>query len=231
MLYVGEKNDCMSLNKLQLTKPTIHIALADDHTLVRRGIMHMIHKHESCKVIMEADNGLQLIDQLKRAVQLPDICILDIDMPGLNGYETAKQIHKYWPEIKIMTLTIFFSEYSVIRMLQSGVKGYVCKDRCEKDLIDAIHGVYANEYFYPENVAGIVSSVTTNKKYQSSVRLTRREEVILKALCTEKSYTDIAKELFLSVRTVESHRDNLLKKLGKKSRTGLVVYALSSGMI
>lgn len=207
----------------------IHIALADDHTIVRRALTAAIHSLGNFRVVIEADNGIQLIRRLDSQASIPDICILDIDMPHLNGYDTAIRLKKKWPGLKILALSMYFSEYSIIRMFRSGARAYVHKDMSKEELGHALTGLYHNGYYYPEVISGRIIPVLTETKEIRNILLTPREEEMLRYFYSDKSYEEIADELYVSIRTVETFRDLLFKKLGARTRVGLVIYAAQAG--
>lgn len=209
----------------------IKLALADDHNLFRRGVEELIADFDNMEVIASVSNGKLLIDRLQTLTELPDICLLDINMPELNGFETAKQIKINWPQIKILAVSVYDSEFNIIEMLKAGANGYVLKDVQPVILRRAIESIYEQGYYHSELVAGKLLSQIINKPSQPAVsELSEKEIQFLVHCCTEMTYKEIASEMGVSPRTIDGYRDNIFQKLNLKSRTGLVLYALKTGI-
>jgi two-component system invasion response regulator UvrY len=206
----------------------IKIAIADDHTLFRKGIIELINSFGEFQVIIDAVNGKELIDALKESAQLPDICIIDINMPVLNGYDTAYKIRHEWPEVKIMALSMLNEEFSVIKMLRSGANGYIIKDSEAIDLHRALIGIYEHPYYHSELVTTkMLYDLHQNDKKNS---ITEKEIEFLHHCCTELTYKQIANIMNVSPRTIDDYRDALFAKLKLKSRTALAIFALRTGL-
>lgn len=132
------------------TPKAIKVAVADDHTVMRKGVIELINSFGEFHVVMDAVNGKELIEKMEAASELPDICILDINMPVRNGYETASHIKQHWPGVKILALSMLSEEFSVIRMLRNGASGYILKDCDPMELRRALLGVYSHSFYHSE---------------------------------------------------------------------------------
>lgn len=211
----------------------IKIALVDDHVLLRDALAGVICGFENCIVITRASNGRDFIEHLRTAT-MPDLVILDINMPIMDGYETAKWIKENHPDLNVIILTMFDSEIALIRLLQSGVKAFLKKDTHPKELKFAIESVYETGYYYSQNSSGKLANVfrNPNRNYTSNpVSLTENEIRFLKFSSTEMTYKEIARQMFISPRTVDNYRDSLFEKLNVKSRVGLAMYAIKNGIV
>ncbi|MBF7093505.1 response regulator transcription factor [Flavobacterium sp. ALJ2] len=213
-------------------KTSIKIILVDDEVLFRKGIVFLLEREEKLKVIYEASNGNELISYLNKSSSQPDIIILDLKMPILNGVEATKIIHKKFPDIKVIALTSYDTKSFVVNMLQVGAASYLLKNSTPKDLIFTINEVNTKGYYYNENILKIIQEIAkAGKNTRCSLDtnfLSAREIEVLRLICLQKSTAEIAKELFISPRTVEGHRNNLLLKTESRNTAGLVVYAIQN---
>ena len=209
----------------------IRLALVDDHNLFRKGVEELIEDFDNMEIVASVANGKELIDKLTAAKVLPDVCLLDINMPEMNGFETAKKIKELWPDIKILAVSVYDSEFNVLGMLRAGAGGYILKDTQPQVLRVAIESLYKNGFYHSELVTGkILHQFMTKPKEQSSVELSENELQFLKHCCSELTYKEIADLMKISHRTIDGYRDQLVLKLNIKSRTGLVLYALKTGI-
>jgi two-component system invasion response regulator UvrY len=215
------------------TAAPVRIVIADDHNLFRKGLSNVIHSlGEEYRIVGEAANGNELIAFLGGDQQKPDIVILDINMPGKDGFEAIQWINNEAPEIKVLVVSMIEREEVIMRMLRMGAKGYLSKDVETADLKRAIDAIIEKGFYYTDFLTGrLVHDLqrTNSKKYLSG--LNDRELEILKLTCSELTYKQIADQLFLSIKTVDSYRDGLFKKLGATSRVGLVIYAVRNGIV
>ena len=214
-------------------KPTdmINIALADDHAILRKGVAEILSKFENFAVSIEAANGKELIVKLNSAATLPDVCIVDINMPEMNGYETAAAIKKNWPEIKILALSMYDTELNIIKMLRNGANGYILKDSDPEELRIAILEVYKNGFYHSDIVTGRMLHILHDPDGKINIELNDRETQFLAFCCTELTYKEIADQMFLSPRTIDGYRESLFKKLNITRRTGLAMYAIKAGVV
>lgn len=212
------------------------IVLVDDHVLLRNGLSGIISSFPGYSVLFEADNGKDFIRQLDPN-NLPDLILLDVSMPEMNGYETANWLLKNYPDINILVLSMLSDEHCIIKMLQNGAKGYILKDIKPVELLnalDTVHekGMYFNDVLYSNLVHTIKNGVCEPADpYQKLIALPEREKEFLKWVCTEKTLKEIASEMCLSPRTIDGYRDNLFEKLNVTSRVGLVLFALRTEVV
>jgi DNA-binding NarL/FixJ family response regulator len=216
--------------KEQDTHQKIRIAIADDHTIIRKGVMELINTFGEFEVILDAVNGADLLQKIAAAPQLPDICMLDINMPELDGYETAKAIRSRWPDIRILALSMYDSEYNIIRMLRSGANGYILKETDPKELRRALNEIYERSFYHSEIVTGRLINKLHQNASTADFEFSEREQQFLSLCCTEMSYKGMAEQMNLSPRTVEGYRDALFEKLNIRTRTGLVIFAIRIGL-
>ena len=209
----------------------INIALADDHAILRKGVAEILSKFPNMSVIMEAANGKEMIAKLSSAATLPDVCIVDINMPEMNGYDTAAEIKKHWPDIKILALSMYDTELNVIKMLRNGANGYVLKDSDPADLRVAIERVYKDGFYHSELVTGRMLHILHDPDGKINIELNDRELSFLGYCCTELTYKEIADKMFLSPRTIDGYREALFRKLNITTRTGLAMYAIKAGVV
>jgi len=207
--------------------------MADDHVLLRDALAVVINGFEYCKVILLAANGRDLIEQMQQDY-LPDLVILDLNMPQMDGYETAKYLRINYPEIYVLVLTMYDSEISLLRMLQAGARGFLKKDIHPGELKLAIQSVMSSGYFYSQPSAGkLVNLVKKDMSGNPAERsgLNENELTFLKLASTDMTYKEIATVMKISPRTVDNYRDSLFVKLNVKSRVGLAIYAIKSGVV
>lgn len=213
----------------------IKIVLVDDEILFRKGSTYLLSREENIEVIFEASNGLQLIDFLNSANPKPDIVMMDLKMPFLNGIETTKIIHKDFPAIKIIALTSYHSKSFISNMIDVGAVSYVVKNSTPQELTKTINEVADKGFYYSDEVLGIIQSdLLSSKKIKSSLDskfISSRELEVLQLICQQKSTSEIGEKLFISPRTVEGHRNNLLLKTESKNIAGLVMFAIQNAIV
>ncbi len=211
------------------------VALIDDHELLRTGLAAIINSFEGYKVILEANNGKQFIDKVNQKNN-PDIVLLDITMPVMDGYETSGWIKANLASTKVLVLSMLENDTAIIRMLKNGARGYILKDSKPKVFKDALDSVRDTGYFINELVSNKLMHYINHEEVfdTDSVtlsNLTENETTFLKWICTEKTYKEIADEMYLSPRTIDTYRDNLFKKLDVKTRVGLAIFAIKNGIV
>jgi len=207
---------------------TIKIILVDDHSMIRQGLKAFLDK-DGFEVIAEANNGIEALELLKN--HEVDVLVTDIMMPEMDGIELCKAATKAYPDINVLALTMMNENYNIKKMLAAGAKGYILKDCTQEELRTAIETVSQAKTYYSQEVTsiimeGISGQPTPKKRLVTELPLTNRETDILHLICKEKSNQEIADELFISNRTVEAHKRNLLEKTGCKNIAGLVLYAI-----
>jgi DNA-binding NarL/FixJ family response regulator len=213
------------------------IGIVDDHKIVRDGIRLMLLDHSSCKLTLEADNVVQMLDKLKS--HQPDLLILDLNLPGTSGLDIIDVLRTNYPEMKILILSANYDEYSILTAIERGVHGYVSKDSDSDELILAIETILAGDEFFAEKVSRIVylSFLMHTKSSSISVFidennfLSDRETEVLRCFADGMSYKQVADHLNISPRTVETHRMNIMSKLGLESLAHLVKYAIKNGIV
>ena len=215
---------------------TIKIIVVDDEILFRKGICFLLGRETNIEIIFEASNGDELISFLQNNKNNhPDIIIMDLKMPVINGVEATKIIRKEFPELKIIALTSYDSKSFVANMIDVGAVSYLIKNTTPQELLTTIKEVASKGFYYTDYVLKIIQSdVLTNKKTKSnfdSKFLSPREIEVLKLICIQKSTVEIAAQLFISPRTVEGHRNNLLLKTASRNIAGLVVYAVQNELM
>ena len=212
----------------------IKVALADDHVLLRNALASLIDRFENCKVLIQVSNGKELTKEIS-TTNLPDVVLLDLNMPVMDGFETATWIRDNFPSINVLMLTMYDSELTLIRLLQAGAKGFLKKDIHPTELQYAIHSVVENGYYYSHNATGKLLNLFRNKVEVSSTlhktMLTETDIRFLQLSCSEMTYKEIAQEMKLNPRGVDNLRDNLFTKLEVKSRVGLAMYAIRHGLV
>jgi two-component system, NarL family, invasion response regulator UvrY len=211
-----------------------NIVLTDDHVLLRNGLAELVIKLGHT-ILFEADNGQDFIDKLD-ANNLPDIVLLDINMPEMDGFETSQWLKQHHPQIKVLALSMYNNEASIIRMLKCGAKGYILKDSEPWELKLAIESLATKGYYYSDLVSGklinAINKIDDDGNDVNTVNnLGEREIEFLKHICTEHTYKEIADKLCVSPRTVDGYREQLFEKLKIRTRVGLVMYAIKNGIV
>ncbi|MEM7085544.1 MAG: response regulator transcription factor [Bacteroidota bacterium] len=212
----------------------IKIAIADDEALFRKGMKLILDSYQSLQVDLEAENGRDLLDKLQQAKDLPDILLLDLKMPEMNGIEVAKVVQVEYPTLKTIVLSTHFSRAFIINMIELSAVAYLPKNSLPAEVVETIKAVHANGFYYNSEVLSIIRENIISKKKpkaQFSMELTAREKEVLQLICEQYSAPEIAEKLFISPRTVDGHRNNLLLKLNCKNVAGLVVVALQQQIV
>lgn len=211
----------------------IRVFLADDHQLFREGIRSLLGRAQDIEVVGEAGDGQDAVVKVKTL--LPDVVLMDISMPGINGLEAAAQIREAAPSVKVLILTVHETNQYVSQMLQVGAAGYVVKSVSSTDLVSAVRAVYqGNVYLYPSIARMIIQDYlkqAATGQESSLDGLTSRETEILKLIAAEHRNKEIADLLGISLKTVQAHRTSLMMKLGLHDRTQVVKYAIRKGLI
>jgi DNA-binding NarL/FixJ family response regulator len=210
----------------------IRVAVADDHSLLRQALAKLINSFENFVVLFEANNGNEIKARLTKHI-IPDIVLLDVNMPDMDGYETAQWLHQNYPQVKVLALSMFSDENIIIRMLKLGAKGYILKNAEPEELKEALTSVLEKDFYLSEYISGkIVSGLNKDlDRPGDRVSLTEKEKELLKWICTEMTYKDIAAKMFVSPRTLDDYRNNLFEKLKVKTRVGLVLYAIRNRIV
>jgi DNA-binding NarL/FixJ family response regulator len=215
----------------------IKLALADDELLFRQGVKAILGSEDTIEILFDAEDGEHLINQLRNTQVLPDIVITDLKMPSLNGVEVTKLIRKEFPDVKVIALTSYFSKPFILNMISIGAVAYLAKNSTPALMIKTIKEVANKGFYYDEQVMQYIHESIVNpseKKVKSNFDtnyFTKREIEVLDLICKQYTTNDIADSLYISPRTVEGHRNNLLLKTESKNVAGLVIYALKNKMV
>ncbi len=217
-----DKNKKMKTNK---------IVIVEDHLLLSQAISSLVNSFNDFEVLYLCKNGKELTTKLKTPSNLPDVILMDVNMPIMNGIETTKYLKENYPNIKVIALSVEEDEDIIIKMLKAGAKGYLLKD-VEKDILEiALNEVINNGYYHTKDVSKLLIN-TLNKDYKNAkIKLKEREIEFIKHVCTELTYKEIAEKMFLSPKTIDGYRDALFCKLEVKNRIGLVIYAIKNKII
>jgi DNA-binding NarL/FixJ family response regulator len=220
---------------MEKNKKAITVALADDHALLRNALAGLINDFDNCKVILEVANGRELTEKINGAAQIPDVLLLDLNMPEMNGFDTALWLRNHFPSVRVLMLTMYDSEHVLIRLLQAGAKGFLKKDSHPADLKFAIQSVMESGYYYSHQTSGKLANLFRNPNGDALVleknMLTEQEIIFLKFTSSELTYKEIALEMKLRPRAVDALRDHLFEKLDIKSRVGLALFAVRHALV
>jgi len=213
---------------------TVRILIADDHTIVRQGLARMLNDQPDMKVVGEAVNGRTAVD--KALALKPDIVIMDIAMPQMNGIEAAKRIRKDLPKTKIVILSMYSHEHYIHNLLEAGISGYLLKDSSGSDIVQAIHAAMNDETFLSPSISKVLVNTYRSPRKVSSLaqryqQLSNREREVFQLIAEGRSTRQISNMLFVSISTVKSHRSKIMEKLGAESSVQLVRFAIQLGII
>jgi DNA-binding NarL/FixJ family response regulator len=211
-----------------MEKITIKIAVIDDHTLFRNGVASLMNEFVEIDVLFEAANGQQLQALLKKH-PLPDVVLMDINMPVIDGYNATSWLKSNHPSVKVLALSMYEDDKAVLKMIRNGACGYVLKEASPVYLLEAIKTVYLKGIYINELVTGKLLQLVRNPNEE--LQLTIKETEFLKLCCSELTYKEIADKLFVSPRTVDNYRESLFMKLQLKSRSGLILYAIQNEIV
>ena len=215
----------------------INIVIADDEQLFRSGIRFLLEREANFNVLFEANNGQELVDYISTTEEFPDVILMDLKMPELNGVEATKIIHKTHPDIKIIALTSYGGKSFITNMIDVGASSYLLKNTTPKTVIHTLNEVYKKGFYYDEQVLKIIHDniiSSSGKRIKSDLDkklLSKRELDVLELICEQYTTSEIAEKLFISPRTVEGHRNNLLLKTQSKNVAGLVIYGIQKKLI
>lgn len=212
----------------------IQIAIVDDHRLFRQGLTFILKDEADIQILFEAENGQELLTQLEE--HQPQIVLLDLDMPVMDGFATTEALIAQYPELKILILTMHDDEQFMVRLMDTGANGYLLKNANSEEMIRAIQTLATNEYYFNERLSmamlkQIGKKSKPNKIALAASELTHRELEVLQLICAEQTTTEIADQLCLSPRTIESYRKTLFEKTGVKNMAGLVMWAVRNGFV
>lgn len=212
---------------------SIKIGIVDDHKLFRKGIISLIEiLKNNYQIVLEADNGLLLQKSLE-PTNLPDVILMDINMPEFDGFDSVVWLANNYPSINVLVLSMMENEESIVRMLKLGVKGYLCKDVEPSELDEALQAVANKGFYYTDFITGkLVHALQMGENAKSPIEsINDREMQFIKLACSELTYKEIADKMFLSPKTIDGYRNSLFEKLEVKSRVGLALYAVKYGIV
>lgn len=203
-----------------------NIVVVDDHTLLSQAISGLVDSFDNFNVLYTCKNGQEFIDQLVFENKRPDIVLMDVNMPIMDGIETTAHLRDHFPDIKVLALSVEEEEHTILKMLRAGAKGYLLKDTEKSALHKALEELVSHGFHHTNTVSKIL---VKSLDEDSSLALKSREIEFIKHACTEMTYNEIADKMFLSPKTVQGYRDSVFSKLNLKNRTGLVIYAIKNG--
>jgi len=213
----------------------VKIVVVDDHNLFREGIKYLLAEEKSFEIIGQASNGLEFLDLIAE-IGIPDIVFMDINMPEMNGIEACQAATKKYPGINIIALTMNEEQEYYFQMIQAGAKGFVLKNAGKEKLVQAIHEVLDGGSYFPDDIMRKIifkfgTDDSVENKIDKKYGLSKREKEVLSYLCQGFTNAEIAEKLFLSSKTVEGHRANLLSKTGTKNSAHLVMFSIKNGIL
>lgn len=216
-----------------MNTPT-RVALVDDHALFRQGLKSLLAKCEGIDLVLSAEHGQDLLDQMANTPI--DVVLLDLEMPVLDGLETTKRLTQTYPHVKIIVLTMHNEERMITYLMELGVHSYLLKDTEQGELTRAIQDVVQRDYYFNDYVAhamrkGFQRKQRAKPRLTQNITLTKRETEVLQLIAEELTTPQIAERLFISPRTVEGHRENMMQKLGAKNTAGLILKAIRQQLI
>jgi DNA-binding NarL/FixJ family response regulator len=212
----------------------IKIAIADDYKIYRDGLKVGLSADNKLEIIAEADNGEDLMKILE--TNSPDVILMDLKMPIMDGMEATKLIRQKYPSIKVLVVTMYEDDKFIIHLMENGANGYLLKNTEPDEIIKSIYAVHENGYYFNDvvNKALLKKLILKNNlkpSFNQNIDLTEREQEVLKMICEEKTAAEIAKEIFLSPRSVEGIRQRLIEKIGVRNTAGLVMFAVKNGLV
>jgi len=212
----------------------IKIAIADDYKIFREGLKVGLSSDDALQVMMEADNGEDLLKGLE--TDTPDVILMDLKMPVMDGMEATKEVRKKYPSVKVLVVSMYDDDKFIIHLMENGANGYLLKNTEPDEIRRSIYAVHENGYYFNDlvNKALLKKLVLKNNlkpSFNQNVELSERELEVLKLICEEKTAGEIAKEIFLSPRSVEGIRQRLIEKVGVRNSAGLVMFAVKNGIV
>lgn len=212
----------------------LNIVVTDDHRLFRKGMIALLEDFDFIDEIYEAGNGNELLELLKSLEVIPDIVLLDLRMPEMDGLEATKKLNKLYHDIKIIILTMDDDEQFILHLLNEGINGYLLKDADPDELETALKKVISEGFYFTESISKTILRMQNKKGKQTMpvfIEFTPREKEVLQLVCKGLTAAEIAKELALSSRTIEGYKRALLEKTGTKNMAGLVVFSIKNGFV
>jgi DNA-binding NarL/FixJ family response regulator len=215
-----------------MSLPIVRYIIADDHTVFRQGLRLVLGDDPSLELQAEAADGNQLLEILK--FEQPDVVLLDLKMPGMDGLDATREIKLKYPEVKILILTMHDDEQLILHLLEAGANGYLVKNADAEEIKLALHACFENGYYFNDYVSSVMLKTLKNKtspKYKQEIALNDREVEVLQLMCEGLTAVEIGKKIFLSHRTIEGIKAGLLEKIGVRNMAGLIMYAIKKGIV
>lgn len=213
----------------------INLAIADDQVLFRKGMIALIREFKGIEVPIEAENGRHLIEQLRVYTGQIDVILLDMSMPEMNGIETMKVLKEEFPDIKVIILTVYNEDKFILTAVEMGANGYLVKNADPSEVEKSIRTVVSHDFYFDDMTLEAMKKGLFTSRQKLSLNiisdLTQREKQVLELICRESTTSEIAAQLFISERTVDGHRNNLLAKTGCRNTAGLVLFAVKHNII
>ncbi|MDH7445444.1 response regulator transcription factor [Aquimarina sp. 2201CG14-23] len=203
------------------------VVIVEDHILLSQALAGLVNGFSKFKILYLCKNGRELLTRLKDPKNIPDVVLMDINMPIMNGIETTIALKEEYPQVNVLALSVEEDEKTILKMLRAGAKGYLLKDTEKSILENALIEVQETGFYHTKDVTNLLLG-SLNPKKENKVILKDREMEFIKHACTEKTYKEIASDMFLSPKTIEGYRDSIFEKLNLKNRTGLVIYAIKN---
>ena len=220
----------------QVSSPNpIRVALTDDHKLFRKGMIALLEDAEGMQVLFEAGNGIELLQKLAQG-QLPDVILLDITMPEMDGIAALQRIRSEYPSVKVVMLTMNQDDAMILHLIELGANGYLLKESDPDEVEMAIRSVIETGFYFNDRVSrAMLSKIVKGDKFKpvfsGMIQLTDREVEILDQVCRGLTNPEIGDKLFISARTVEGHRKNIMEKMGVRNSAGMIIYAIKKGWV
>ncbi|KAA1247449.1 response regulator transcription factor [Aquimarina sp. RZ0] len=203
------------------------VVIVEDHILLSQALAGLVNGFSKFKILYLCKNGRELLTRFKDPKNIPDVVLMDINMPIMNGIETTIALKEEYPEVNVLALSVEEDEKTILKMLRAGAKGYLLKDTEKSILENALVEVQETGFYHTKDVTNLLLS-SLNPKKENKIVLKEREMEFIKHACTEKTYKEIASDMCLSPKTIEGYRDAIFEKLNLKNRTGLVIYAIKN---
>jgi len=213
----------------------LKIGIVDDHKLFRKGLSKLMESFYNVEVALEAESGAQLLQMLEQVS--PNLLLIDLQMPGLDGFETCKTVRQLYPDIKILVISQLITKEAIHKIMQIGVHGFFSKNSNPEQLQDAIYSIRDKDFYFGQELGTIIrEAILWEKKVKNNASpavllLTKRETEIVQMACKEYSSSEIAEKLYINVRTVETHRKRIMEKTDSKNFIGVVLYALKNDLV
>ncbi|MBS1681274.1 MAG: response regulator transcription factor [Bacteroidetes bacterium] len=209
---------------------SIKVGIVDDHQLFRKSISLLVNNFSGMEVVLDANDGLDLQSKIKHTFSLPDVMLIDVEMPHMNGHDTAQWLRNHHPSIRLVALSMNANEETILRMIRAGCCSYLLKDTDPEELERAINEVNAKDYFNSELTNGSLGQLLTNRG-GVVVQLSQREREFLQFATSDQTYKQIALQMKMSERTIDGYRESLFVKFRVQSRTGMVIEAIRRGLV